>query len=194
MINGAAYVVGDEEQSEELFTAFRDGSLIPDGVGTVPPRGLEPEDVDSVVVLNGAGIPGLARDGRLRLEDAGFEVSETGNVDGFGVRETTVTYAPERRPEADLVAERLGGAVLEEVDEGEGITVLLGDDFDTTVAAAGDDASDVEEAADDEPDGEATEGEGATDDPDEDPTPGDTATEPDTTQFAGATTFDVNCG
>lgn len=202
LIDGAAYVVGDEEQSGQLYTAFRDGSLIPDGVGIAPPRGLEPEDVDSVVVLNGAGIPGLARDGRLQLEGDGFEVSETGNVDGFGVSKTTVEFAPERRAEADLVAERIGDAVLQEVDEGEGITVVLGDDFDSTVAAAGDEASDVEEATDYGADDEATdaaaddatEDDSATGDPDDDPTPGDTATEADTTQFAGATSFDVDCG
>jgi LCP family protein required for cell wall assembly len=128
-INGAAFVVAHEEQAEALFRAFREGALVPDGVGLSEPAPIGIADVPPVVVLNGAGIAGLAQEALAQLEAQGFSVAETGNADSYDFRQTQVVYPEGMLEEAELLSESLDGAALVPGEQGEPLTVVLGADY-----------------------------------------------------------------
>jgi len=138
-INGVYYAVPIESQAEAIFAAFRNGTIIPPQPGeagseapTAAPTApsLTAADVDPLVVLNGAGTGGLGSATSRHLRAHGFEVILTDNADEFGQERTRVRYAPGLDAQAEVVAEALGGAVLEEVAPGTPLTVIVGSDFD----------------------------------------------------------------
>jgi LCP family protein required for cell wall assembly len=131
-INGAAFVVADEAEAEALFRAFREGTLVPEGVGLEEPTPVGIGDVPPVTILNGAGIAGLAQQALEQLEAQGFEVAETGNAESFDFRETQVIYPEGRLEEAELLAEAMGGAALVPGDAEEPLTVVLGSAYTPT--------------------------------------------------------------
>jgi LCP family protein required for cell wall assembly len=163
-INGVAYEVPKEEEAARLFQAFRDGSIFPEGLG-LGPTAVTVADVPPVVVLNGAGVAGLAAAAQEVLERAGFAVSETGNADAFDFVATQVVYPTDRLEEAQLLAGALGGVGLVPGDPGSDLTVVVGRDFDPDAFAA-------------------------TSEPTVAPAPPPVPTEP---QFIGATPSDVRC-
>lgn len=154
-IGGAAYVVAQEEEAEELFEAFRKGTLARDDLGREAPREIVADDVPPLTVLNGAGTSGLAAAAAEFLEAQGFEVEETANADRFGYERVRVIHPAEQREEAELIAEAFDDALLERGDAEEGFTVIVGSDFEPPEA---DTATDAE--ADDRlvrsPDGDAS--------------------------------------
>ncbi len=66
-------------------------------------------------IRNGNGMRGMARKlaGQLGLD--GMKAARISNQKGFGVRRTRVEYEPAWRTQAERLAERFGGAELEEV-------------------------------------------------------------------------------
>jgi LCP family protein required for cell wall assembly len=129
-INGAAFVVADEEPAEALFAAFRDANVIPAELGTEEPQAVSLADVPALTVLNGVGVAGLAAKAQQALEDAGFDVAETGNADSYDFPRTQVVYPAGLLEEAELLADALGGAVLIPGAEDDDMTIVLGEDFD----------------------------------------------------------------
>lgn len=136
-INGAAYVVAKEAEADALFAAIRDGRALED-LGTRPPTEVTVADVPPVVVLNGAGVAGLAAAAQQALEKHGFTVEATGNTDTVG-RENTAVHFPESMreeaellarvlPQAELVAEKWTGG--QDVRTSGPMTVVLGASFD----------------------------------------------------------------
>ena len=96
----------------------------------------------SVVVLNGNGLPGIAREAAKRLATAGFHVSRTGNAANYDFELTEITVSPGQEPDARRAATLLGveGARIrvlpatEAVSEGlpahaEPMSVVLGKDY-----------------------------------------------------------------
>jgi polyisoprenyl-teichoic acid--peptidoglycan teichoic acid transferase len=85
-----------------------------------------------VRVLNGIGRAGIASATADALEQAGFEVVETGNAEPFDPNAlTSIQHGPGAAPLAELVAEALGFGMLEEIDEaptGAEIVVVVGTD------------------------------------------------------------------
>lgn len=136
-VGGAAYVVADEDEAEALFEAFRSGELFPD-VGTEGPRPVGIADVPPLVILNGAGVAGLAAQAQQALEAHGFRVEGTANTTAFDHVDTVVYYPPERGEEAQLLAQALPAAKLvaqryaggQDVQTSGPITVVLGSSFD----------------------------------------------------------------
>jgi LCP family protein required for cell wall assembly len=118
-VGGAAVLVADQPDAEELFGQFRDGSIL--GVDA----DLEPGDV-SVAVLNGAGISGLAGEGREHLESRGFTVTEVGNT--TPVQRTVVRFTRGNEAAARLVADHVPGAVTEQAADGPAVALVLGPD------------------------------------------------------------------
>jgi LCP family protein required for cell wall assembly len=144
-IDGAALEVADEDDAEALFTAFREATVAPDGLGrdesgrdesgrdgprTDEPRTIDVEDVPPITVLNGAGRAGLAATATDALEAQGLTVASTGNAEDFGSAGTRIVHAPDQLEEAELLAGALGGAELREGGDGEPLTVVLGSDYD----------------------------------------------------------------
>jgi LCP family protein required for cell wall assembly len=131
-INGAAFVVAEEDAAELLFAAFRDGELVPEGVGVeqAEPEELTAADVPPIIILNGAGVAGLAQLALDELEAGGFTVQETGNAQSFEFPRTQVIYAPDGLEEAELLAEALGTAVLIPGEEGDELSLVLGADYE----------------------------------------------------------------
>jgi hypothetical protein len=110
-------------EAEELFAAFRDGSVLrPDDEDV----SLDPSQI-RVRVLNGAGIAGLASSVGELLAGRGFEVAEVGNAE---LEDTSVVlYPPGTRAAADLVAEGVpGNPPVRESTDVTAVTVLLGRD------------------------------------------------------------------
>jgi hypothetical protein len=104
-----------------------------------PARDIERlQSVTSLVVLNGAGIVGLAAFVEAALTAEGFSVIGTGNDVRFDRTQTVINYREgdrEAEPVAFLLAERLPGAVVEAVAsqpmfEGSpvAIVIILGSD------------------------------------------------------------------
>jgi LCP family protein required for cell wall assembly len=129
-IGDAAVVVAKEEEAEQLFQAFREGTVFPEEIGTQPPAEITAADVPPLVVLNGVGIAGLASEVAEAVEERGFEVAETGNADNFDFVTTQVIYPVAMLEEAELVSEALGGTSLVPGDEGTPITIVIGTDYD----------------------------------------------------------------
>ncbi len=127
--SGAFVIEPDMEQAERLFVAFREGTLIPEDVGREPPAPVTIADVPPLVVLNGAGVEGLADEMRAALEERGFAIAETGNADRVDVARSEVVYPPDRLDEAELVSEALGGAPIVEGEPGEDLAVVVGSRF-----------------------------------------------------------------
>lgn len=129
-VNGAAVVVVEEDEAEELFAAFRRGSVAPDDLGREQPDEVDISDVPPLTVLNGVGINGFAAAGAEELEARGFTVEETGNADSFGFHRVRVIHPRGLREEAELVAAVFDDAVLESGDPDEPLTVVLGSDYE----------------------------------------------------------------
>lgn len=136
VINGAAYVVAEEEAAETLFQAFRRAEVFPEGIGTEPPRAVAVGDVDPLTVLNGVGVSGLAAEVAAVLEQRGFEIAETDNAEHFDFAATVVRYPTGEAEEGELIAEALGGAQLEELAPGAAPQVVIGEDLDVDALEA----------------------------------------------------------
>jgi LCP family protein required for cell wall assembly len=121
---GAAVLEMRVAEAEQVFAAFRDGSVLGTGEGRA--EAIDPGDVE-VAVLNGAGIQGLAGGVAEQLTERGFDVTEVGNTES---RDTTVIrYPPGQEAEARLVSGTApGAATLEEDGSVSRVTVLLGSD------------------------------------------------------------------
>lgn len=130
---GAEVVFLDQAESARLFSDFRQGLLAGQTAApatSAPAPALTPADVPALVVLNGAGVKGLASVGSEALTARGFQVSRTDNAPDFGVTRTEVLYTPDRRGEAELVAAAIPGAALVPAAAASPLTVVLGEDFD----------------------------------------------------------------
>jgi len=131
-IGGAAVLVPDDSEAAALFAQFRDGSILhPPTSGD--PSGLTPDQV-TVTVLNGAGVSGLAAQGREYLRERGFDVAGIGNADP--VDRTVVLHPAGQADAAALVASQVPGATTQESSDVEGVTLVLGPDADLSDAPA----------------------------------------------------------
>lgn len=134
---GPAYVYVQEDEAESLFAAIRDGRSLED-MGTMEDSELAPADVPPLVVLNGAGVAGLAGQAREALEARGFTVEATGNTVTAGRQNTSLYFAQERRAEAELLAGLLPGVELvpeeytggQDIDVSAPLTLVVGASFD----------------------------------------------------------------
>jgi LCP family protein required for cell wall assembly len=124
------------EQAEALFQSLRDGSDLGD-VGTSTPEDLEPSDV-RVLVVNGVGTEGLAREVSDYLTSRDFEVVDALNPQDLdpdttwdpGLEGLTIGYLPAAEAQAQLLANHLGDlpvelVVLDPVRGYEGADVIL---------------------------------------------------------------------
>lgn len=128
-INGAAMVVAKEDEAEELFAAFREGSVAREDLGRDEPQEVDVTDVPPLTVLNGAGAAGIAAVAAEELEALGFTVDETGNADRFGFSRVRVIHPRDLREEAEVVAAAFDDAVLEVGGVDEPFTVVIGTDY-----------------------------------------------------------------
>lgn len=132
-IGGAAMVVAREEEAEELFAAFREGTIAPEELGREQPQAVDVADVPSLTVLNGVGVAGVAAAAAEELERKGFTVEETGNADRFGFHRTRVIHPRGLREEAEIVAGAFDDAVLEVGALDEPFTVVIGSDYEPSL-------------------------------------------------------------
>jgi LCP family protein required for cell wall assembly len=130
LIGGVAYVVTDEAKAEPLFAAFREGVAAPAELGTEGPKDVKIADVPAIRVLNATGASGLAGAAAAALRTQGFEVASTGNAQVQNAQYTRILHPPDRREEAQLIAEIFPGARLVRDDLAESFTVELGADTD----------------------------------------------------------------
>ena len=122
---GGASVLVPTEEAEQLFAAFRDGSIL--GRETE----IAPSEV-SVRVLNGAGVSGLAGQTAEALTTAGFDVVGVGNADP--AEATTVRFPSGQEAGAELLAGQVSEQTgveptLEESSEVDVVTLILGTDL-----------------------------------------------------------------
>lgn len=100
----------------------------------LPPDSLAPIQVGHVTVLNGTGTEGQAALVADALDQVGFGVEGTGNVENGTVVRTVIRHAPDAEPAADLLERHLtAGAVLQpdpSLEDG-AIVLEVGEDFTT---------------------------------------------------------------
>ncbi len=128
-INGADVLI-EANDAAALFTAFRTGAvldLVSEEVGDAAPRA----ETD-VVILNGAGISGLAASTASALQALGYPEPRLGNSDP--VRVTTVQHPPQLLAEAERLADDIGGAIgvrpaVRAGADGSAVTLVLGTDI-----------------------------------------------------------------
>ncbi len=98
---GAAVLRLEEAEAQPSLNVFRG----------LPPGTLAPVHVDAVTVLNGTGAEGHAALVADALEQVGFGVVGTGNVEGTGedapLARTTIRHHPDALHEADLLERHL---------------------------------------------------------------------------------------
>lgn len=94
--DGSAAVLWDEDASGALFDALRQDGSAAEAVAAqeaaLPQVVRAPGDI-SMVVLNGTGVPGRAKEAAGQLTTAGFDVADVGN--GKSTPRTLVEYDPE---------------------------------------------------------------------------------------------------
>ncbi|MBI3921048.1 MAG: LCP family protein [Armatimonadetes bacterium] len=87
----------------------------------------------SVCVLNGCGVPGAANQVARQLKEEGIEVTETGNAESFGYRDSQIIDHTGKGDKGERVRSVIGfGAVLPRkgVNAAEAdVTLILGKDF-----------------------------------------------------------------
>ena len=136
--SGGALVEGlVEPDAQPMLNVFRG----------LPPDTLTPVQVDDVTVLNGTGVEGQASMVADALEQVGFAIAGTGNVeagaDGDGtsqtptsatVARTTIRHAPDAERAADLLERHLtAGAelVVDRTLDADEVVLEIGTDFTT---------------------------------------------------------------
>lgn len=120
---GAAVLLPAEPDASTLFARFRDGSILEEAT-----PGLDPADVE-VVVLNGAGVEGLAARTRVRLTEIGFVVLAIGDAPA-PVERTEVRYPPAAAEAAEVLARALPvSARLVPDPDAAGVTLVAGPDL-----------------------------------------------------------------
>lgn len=125
-INGAAVLVPNGEQSVALFQSFADGSIL-DIPAAADVTAIQPGDVP-IQVLNGTDVEGLAAQGSDFLTARGFSVAEIGNSDP--VEATVVRHPAGLQAAAQLVADQIPGATIDQSDSVEQIVLVVGPDAD----------------------------------------------------------------
>lgn len=123
-VGAASVLFLDEAAAGPIFRSFADGSVLDQaGEGS---SDVSPSEVP-VRVLNGAGVPGFARQVADLLDGRGYPIEEVGNTEP---RDRTVVQHPApSRAGAALVARDLPGDVeLEETSAVSQVTILLGSD------------------------------------------------------------------
>jgi len=104
-VGGASYVIADEEAFDEMIARVEQG--LPAVAAASAADGKPVPASTSVTIRNGAGIAGVALDASNRLNRAGFDVGEVGNMNQFVYKETLVVYKKSEEA-GSLVADALG--------------------------------------------------------------------------------------
>lgn len=88
------------------------------------PAGAAPA-VARLEIRNGNGVTGMARSLARKMGDPGLRVVRLSNEKGFNVAQTRVEFRGAFRDAASRLAERFGGAPMQEVDSGNAADVKL---------------------------------------------------------------------
>jgi hypothetical protein len=81
--------------------------------------------VAKLEIRNGNGVTGMARSLARNMGDPGLRVVRLSNAKGFNVEQTRVEFREGFRAAASRLAERFGGAAMQEVDAGNPADVRL---------------------------------------------------------------------
>ena len=136
VIGGVWYFIVDEPGFESMLTAFRTKQEVDSGVEDQARADEAGKAGMKVMVLNGAGTPGLAASAAEELQEAGYSDVKTGNAESR-YSSTTIYYAGDRSDKAGMVAAGLEG-VREPVIQGSDsltsahgveVLVVLGSDY-----------------------------------------------------------------
>ncbi len=121
-VGGAAVLRPIQDQAQQVFDAFRTGSILDRATG-----GPAPSEI-TVDVLNGAGTSGLAGRTAEALRGAGFQVGRVADAPEQ-VAATVVRHPPGQREAAEVLAKALPiQPRTEEAAEVSRVTLLLGPD------------------------------------------------------------------
>ncbi|AXV07783.1 Cell envelope-associated transcriptional attenuator LytR-CpsA-Psr, subfamily A1 [Euzebya pacifica] len=127
-IGGAAVLVPDPDAAGALYASFADGSVLSLNPGE-DVQALQPGDVP-VRVLNATGTEGLAATVRDFLTARGFDIVGIGNADPTDG--TVVRYAGPNVAAAQLVAEQIPGATLQQDDSLTEVVLIVGSAIDVS--------------------------------------------------------------
>lgn len=115
------------EPTEIIFQALRSAAELPPQE-EITPEVLRPEDVE-LIVLNGAGVAGIASAAAEALEEAGFRIVDVDNASSYDHEVTEVHQPTDLEEAAALVAAHVPGAGVVPVDDEDApVVVVLGAD------------------------------------------------------------------
>jgi LCP family protein required for cell wall assembly len=133
-----AKVLWTQPEADQLFQAIANDKTVPAPAAkaastpSAPPATVSPSEV-KVDVLNGAGTTGLAAIVRTDLTSAGFTVTGTGDVPGFGFTGSVIEYSSASQlAEANTLKARISGATVKldtNVLSAGSITLIVGSSF-----------------------------------------------------------------
>ena len=129
-IRGVSYVVHNEQQTQELFTAIRERRTLPD-YGRTGVSAVEASDV-RLAVLNGTDVSGLAKKTAEELKVKGFDVVAFGDVGTTDVEKTVVYFKAGNEDKAGFLAGNYGAEVKvmpESLALDSEVAIVLGRDF-----------------------------------------------------------------
>lgn len=133
-INGVSYVIPDEEKINQILDSIKNG---------LPVNKIDDKDIETskvkitnkdikVIILNGSGRAGAARDAGNKLALDGFKVLDTGNAGSSDYKKTLVRYKWGQYSKALKVKKYFPEAELESAQNGTGMSsdvlVILGKD------------------------------------------------------------------
>ena len=121
-----------EDEAEELFAAFRNGDLLPDGVGQdAQPVELGPTNLVPIVVSAGGADLETAERTAAVLEALGYTVEEVTETDNSSFSGSIVFHPEMRADHAEYLADALGGLQVSELgEEDDHLMLVLGSAFD----------------------------------------------------------------
>jgi polyisoprenyl-teichoic acid--peptidoglycan teichoic acid transferase len=133
MMNGLSYVVATPEQIQAAVAEFKD----PEQAPVTKTRGVLAKKAYTVRVFNGSGVTGVAGAVADQLTAQGFQAAAIGDADAYTYG-ASVVYAPKgMRDTAEQFVRLVAPAELRLVPrtagQANGITVVVGADFDGTI-------------------------------------------------------------
>ncbi len=140
--SGAYYEIPIESQTDDLLTAFRNGTL-PQYLGEesdvgpsesaspAPTPKIAVDELSPVAIRNASNVEGLAASTAEALSDAGVEVASIADADRPEPDGVVIAYAPGQLTEAEsLKVAAFPDAVLEQDQSVDEVTVILDGDVD----------------------------------------------------------------
>ena len=138
---GAGLQVGTHYRQTSGATARSTVTTSPAQSASKPSTAVAPSTVSPrhvhVMVLNGTGAPGAARQAADALASAGFSIAGIGNSPDTPVAATTIAYDPSQTAEMRTLSDATGVSAATPTGSGPVLVLTIGPDWTGTITTSG---------------------------------------------------------